>query len=372
MNRYVFYHYFIVCFTNLMLLVPYHLVAERFDGSVMALLISPLFGGIMLYLFTTALTAFPNQGFPEIFANFYPSWLVRIIMAYKAIVIGTSSTIVIASYAVIITRFLNPEGNPYIIVTVLMVVCAFAATRSTVTVNFVLEIVLILNIPFIAFIIYKTMSNPIMNWDAVIIVAKHYSQLPSLLVLASATFVFTGFLNLTIFNRVLPPNFRFKYRWTFPLLAFFILAVTFFLPIGIHGTETVSHYVYIWSATADSTKMMYGFIERMLFVFLIVLINLSLAFTMVGWHMVLEFLKSVFPNNVVDPDEPKPPMRSYVIIASVVVVTFLLMFLINELDVIYFGGWFLIARMFSEVIFTLWVYLLSKKKVRKYENKIST
>lgn len=371
MNRYVFYHYFVVCFTNLMLLVPYHLINERFDGSVMALLISPILGGIMMYLFTSGISKFPGQGLPEIFSNFYPSWLVRIIMVYKAILIGTSSTIVIGSYGVIITRFLNPEGNPYMIVAIVMLVCAFGATRSTVTVNFVLEIILILNVPFVAFIIYKTMSNPLMNWDAVIIVAKHYNQLPSLLVIASATFVFTGFLNLGIFNRVFPKNFRFKYRWTFPLLAFLILAITFFVPIGIHGTEAVSHYVYLWSATADSTKMMYGFIERMLFVFLIVIINLSLAFTMVGWHMVLELLKSVFPNNVVDPDELKPPLRSYVLITIIALVTFFVMFYINELTVVYLGGLFLIFRMFSEFFFTVWVFLLSKKKVRKYEKKIS-
>lgn len=372
MNRYVFYHYFIVCFTNLMLLVPYRLIADRFDGSVMALLISPIFGGIMLYMFTTGLSAFPNEGFPEIFSHFYPRWLVRIIMVYKAVVILVSSTIVIASYAVIITRFLNPEGNPYVLVAVLMIICGFGATRSTVTINFILEIMLILNIPFIAFIKYKTMSNPLMNWDAVIIIAKHYNKLPSLLVFASAAFVFTGFLNLTIFNRVLPPNFRFKYRWVFPILAFLILAVTFFIPIGIHGTEAVSHYVYIWSATADSTKMMYGFIERMLFIFLVVLINLCLTFTMIGWHMALEFLRSIFPKNIVDPDEPKPPTRSYVIICVIMVATFLVMFIINERNTIYFGGLFLIMRMFSEVIFTVWVFLLSKKKVRKYENKIST
>lgn len=371
MNRYVFYHYLIVCFSNLMILVPYHLMAERFDGSVMAIFLSPIFGVIMLYLFTAGLSKFPNQGLPEILSHFYPRWLVGAVVTYKALIVGMSSTLVIASYAIVITRFLNPEGNPYVILTILMLVCAFGATRSTVTVNFVLEIVVILCIPAIAFIMYKTINNPFLKWDAVQIVLNHYNRMPSLLAFASATFVFTGFLNLGLFNRILPPNFRFKYRWTFPLIAFVVQFITFFVPIGIHGTEGVANYVYVWSATADSARMIFGFIERMLFIFLIVLINLSLAFTMVGWHMVIEYIRTLFPNNKVDPDEPKPPRRSYWIVAVLVVLTLIFMYVTNELNVIYIGGIFLIIRMISEIVITLWVYALSKKKVRKYEKKIS-
>jgi len=369
MNRYVSYHYFINTFSNIMLLVPYHLTVARFDGAVLAILLSPVIGGILLYMFTSGMQVFPEKGFPEIFSLFYPKWLVRILMTFKALMIGTSTAIVVTSYAVIITRFLNPEGNQYAIMAVLMLVCAFGATRSTVTVNFILEIILILNIPLIGFIIYKSIHTPLMSWDAIIIVAKHFYQLPSLLVFASAMFIFTGFMNLAIFNRVLPPNFRFKHRWAFPLVAFLVLVVTFFVPIGIHGTEAVVHYVFLWSATADSLKMMYGFIERMLLIFLLVIINLSLTYTVVGWHIVLEFFKSLFPNNKVDSDEAKPPLKSYVIMAGMLVATFLLMFSINELTVVFLGAVFLIIRMCSEVTFTIWVYVLSKKKVRRYEKK---
>jgi len=353
------------------MLVPYHLINERFSGSVMAIILSPFIGAIMLYMFTNALTKFPGEGLPEIFDHFYPRWLVSMIMIYKSFITGTSAAIVLSTYAVIITRFLNPEGNPYGIVLVLMVVCAFAATRSTVTVNFVLEIVLILSFPFVGFVLYKAIKSPLMNWDAVAIVAEHYNKMPSLLVIASATFVFTGFLNLSIFNRTFPTNFRFKYRWLLVLIAFIDLLMIFFIPIGVHGTEAVEHYVYIWSATADSTKMAYGFIERVLFLFLIVLLHLALAFTMVGWHMSIEFLRYLLPNNIVNPDEAKTPLRSYVIAGGILLITFSCMFFINQLSMFQLGGYFMIIRMFSEFVIVIWVYLLSKKKVRRDEKRIS-
>ncbi|GIP16996.1 hypothetical protein J40TS1_26380 [Paenibacillus montaniterrae] len=366
MNRYVFYHYFIVCFTNLMLLVPYHLISDRFDGAVMAILISPIVGGILFYMLTNAINKFPGKGLPEIISMYYPTWFVRIFLVYKAMLTGFASALVVSSYTVIVTRFLNPDANPYIILMVLMLVCAYGATRSTASVNFLLEIVLIINIPGVAFVIYKTFTNPLLNWDAIHIVADHVAQAPSLVSFASASFVFTGFLNLLIFNRLLPANFKFKFRWLITLSAFFILLITFFLPIGIHGTETVSQYLYLWSATADSTRMNFGFIERMLFVFIIVLMNNAVAFTIVGWHISIEYMRGALPNNVIDPDEPEPHVYSYYVVVGIVLITLILKFLIDEMKVLQLGGYFLILRLFSEAVTTIWLFLLSRKKVRKY------
>ena len=47
--------------------------------------------------------------------------------------------------------------------------------------------------------------------------------------------------------------------------------IPFFVPIGFHGTVGVEDYVYLWSMTADSMMTEYGFINRVLFVFLLLL-----------------------------------------------------------------------------------------------------
>lgn len=372
MNRYVFYHYFVVCLTNLMLLVPYYLVEERFDGAVMSILISPFIGGFLLYTFTNSMNKFPGKGLPEIFRLFYPAWFVRIFLIYKSLLTGIAAALATTSYVGIITRFLNPDTNTYLILTILLIVSAYGATRSTVSVNFMLEIFLLINIPGVIFVIYKVFASPLLSWDAIHIIANHAINVPSLIALASASFIYTGFLNLQIFNRVLPANFKFKYRWAFILAAFFILLLSFFLPIGIHGTETVSQYLYVWSATADSVRMELGFIERMLFVFLIILMTVSFAFTVIGWHMTIQFMRDVFPKNVVDPDEPKPNIYSYLIALGIIIVPLMIRNVLQEMQVIQFGVYFLIVRFFSEVIITFWVYILSKKKVRKYDKNYAS
>ncbi|HIW33604.1 MAG TPA: GerAB/ArcD/ProY family transporter [Candidatus Paenibacillus intestinavium] len=372
MNRYFFYNYFIVCFTNLMLLIPYYLTVDRYNGAVMSIILSPIFGYLFLYMFTSSLSKFPGKGLPEIFALFYPKWVVNITMAYKAILIGIAGAIVVSTYAVIITSFLNPDANEYIMLMLLMIICAYAATRSTVSIAFILEISLLLSIPVIAFVMYKTIKNPLMNWDAIHVIVNHIGHLPTLISFAAASFVFTGYLNMGLFNRILPPNFKFRYIWSYPIIVFIILLISFFVPIGIHGTETVAHYVFLWSATADSTRMMYGFIERVLFVFLIVLINLSLTFTMVGWHMVIEYIRTIIPNNVVNPNETKTPLRSYIIAGCIMVVTFLAALKINDDIMVKFTAYFLIYRMFSEMITTTWIFILSRKKVRKYEKNTAS
>jgi len=372
MNRYFFYNYFIVCFTNLMLLIPYFLTADRYGGAVMSIVLSPIFGYIFLYMFTSSLSKFPGKALPEIFSLFYPKWIVNIVMVYKAVLIGIAGALVISTYAVIITSFLNPNANQYVMLMLLLIVCAYAATRSTVSIAFILEISLLLSLPVIAFVMYKTINNPLMNWDAIHVIANHVDHMPTLLSFACASFVFTGYLNMGLFNRILPPNFKFKYIWSYPIIAFIVLVITFFVPIGIHGTETVSQYIFLWSATADSTRMMYGFIERMLFVFLIVLINISLTFTMVGWHMVIEYIRTIIPNNVVNPDEKKAPLRSYIIAGCIIIITFVTMLKVTDDLMLKFTAYFLIFRLFSETLTTTWIFILSRKKVRKYEKEAAS
>lgn len=372
MNRYFFYHYFIVCFTNLMLLIPFYLTTGRYDGAVMSIVLSPIFGYVFLYMFTNSLAKFPGKALPEIFSLFYPKWVVNIIIVYKSILIGIAAAIVVSVYAVITTRFLNPDANPYLILVLLMLCCAYGATRNSVSVTFVLEVVLVLSIPVIAFIMYKTIRNPLLNWDAIHVIANHYYHMPTVIAFAAASFVYTGYLNMGLFNRLLSPNFRFKYLWLYPIIAFVVLIITFFVPIGIHGTETVSEYIFLWSATADSTRMMYGFIERMLFVYLIVLINLALMFTTVSWHIIVQYIRTIFPKNVVNPNEPNTPLRNYIIAGGIVGITIIVMYNLNELYILKFTGYFLIYRLFSEMITTTWIFILGKKKVRKYEKKTTS
>ncbi|WP_138752441.1 GerAB/ArcD/ProY family transporter [Paenibacillus sinopodophylli] len=361
MNRYVFYNFILVSFMNLMLYVPHILIDYRFTGAVSSILIGIVIGSILVYLYTSAMARFPGKGLPEILKLYYPQWVVTASMLFFAIMWWFATTIVVVAFAVLINRFFNPDANTLIILTMLVIACGYAATRSTLSVMFVMEIGLIINAPIILFVLFKAVRSTQLNWDAIHIAANYVTVMPTLTCIAAASFIFTGYINLSLFNRLFPPNFRFKFRFFYPLFGAMILLITFFVPIGFHGTEGVGQYIYIWSFTADSLLMQYGFIERVLFLFLIVYLNLTLVYTMAGWHQAMEFVKSCFPSNKPEIDSPKTPVSNYIIVGIFALLSILYLLMTNEKINMLVTSYWLVLRLFVELFIVVWVVILSKK-----------
>ncbi|MCU6712456.1 hypothetical protein M6D81_27545 [Paenibacillus sp. J5C_2022] len=348
---------------NLMLFVPYVLIQHRYDGTVMSLVIAPVVGTVLLYMYTSAMSRFPGMGMPDIFRERYPRWFSSMIIGGFAIMWWLSSVFVIVAYAILINRFFNPDANTFVILFMLLLACGYAATRSSLTVMFVLEILLLLNAPFILFILVKMLTDTQFNWDAVHVAANYVVNMPNLSALAAATYIFTGYISMSLYNRLMPPNFQYKYRYIYPVFGFAVLLATFFIPIGLHGTEAVGQYVYIWSVTADSLIMQYGFIERLLFLFLIVFLNLTLVFTMTAWHQAMEFVKSCLPGGKPEVDNHRIPVSNYVIIAVFIVFTLAYMFLVNEKENVRYASYWLILRLFVEILLVVWIFVLSRRRM---------
>ncbi|WP_169087046.1 GerAB/ArcD/ProY family transporter [Paenibacillus sp. PL91] len=362
MNRYVFYNFILVSFINLMLFVPHILIKARYNGAVSSILVGIVIGTVLVYMYTSALARYPGLGLSEILKLHCPHWLVVISMVFFAMMWWIGTTIVIVEYAILINRFFNPDANTIVILVMLIIACGYAATRSTLSVIFVLEIALIVNAPIIIFILFKAVRSPQLNWDSIRVVANYVTEMPTLMSVAAATFIFTGYINLSLFNRLFPPNFRFKFRWVYPLFGTLILLITFFVPIGFHGTEAVNQYIYIWSVTADSMLMQYGFIERVLFLFLIVFLNLSLVYTMSGWHQAMEFIKCCFKNYKPEIDSPKTPTSNYVIVSIFAMLSILYLVLTNEKMNLLFTTYWLVIRMIAEILVVLWIFVLSRRR----------
>ncbi|OBZ12384.1 GerAB/ArcD/ProY family transporter [Bacillus sp. FJAT-26390] len=361
MNRYVFYNFILVSFINLMLFVPHILIQARYNGAVASIPVGIVIGTILVYMYTSAMARFPGKGLPEILKQHCPKWLVVISMYSFAMMWWMGTSIVVIAYAMVINRFFNPDANTIVILVMLILACGYAATRSTLSVIFVIEIGLIVNAPIIIFILFKAVRSPQLNWDAIRVVANYVTHMPTLTSVAAASFIFTGYINLSIFNRLFSPNFRFKFRWIYPVFGSVILLITFFVPIGFHGTEGVNQYIYIWSVTADSMLMQYGFIERVLFLFLIVFLNLTLIYTMAGWHQAMEFIKSCFKNYKPEIDSPKTPASNYVIASIFAALTILYLVLTNEKMNVFITTYWLVLRMFVEALIVVWVFVLSRK-----------
>ncbi|GGD73973.1 GerAB/ArcD/ProY family transporter [Paenibacillus nasutitermitis] len=364
MNRYFYYNVFLVSLLNLMLFIPHILINYRYNGAVSSMIIAPFIGTGLAFLFIRVMHKFPGKGLPEILEQFFSKMVAVPILLFNAAIWLIASIIAVVSYAVLINRFFNPDTSPLIVLVLLCLVCAYAATRSSLSMIFLIEMGLLINMPLIVLLLVKAIRSNAISWDAVRTVAHYWSQPPKLQPLGAATFLFTGYMHYAIFNRVNPPNFRLKYRWLIPVSCTLIMLITFFVPIGFNGTETVDDYLYLWSVTSDSMLMSYGFIERVLFVFLILYLNLTLIYTASGWHQAMEFIKSCLPHNKINIDPEKTPLANWIIVSTFIIMTIATYYLVNEKQVSMISSAWLSVRMFTEVgvVGILFILALRRKK----------
>ncbi|MCK8487031.1 hypothetical protein M0651_07605 [Paenibacillus sp. MBLB2552] len=99
---------------------------------------------------------------------------------------------------------------------------------------------------------------------------------------------------MAVFNRYFGKKDKIPGLWLIPILGSAVMFSTFFIPIGFHGTEGVESFIYVWISTADSMRMEFGFVERVIYIILLVYLSLSLLFITVTWHVGAELLKDAF------------------------------------------------------------------------------
>lgn len=228
-----------------------------------------------------------------------------------------------------------------------------------------MEMGLIINTPLILFILMKSVRSENISWDAIRTIANYWNQMPQLAPVAAASYIFTGYINFSIYNRLSPPNFRMKFRWIIPVFCSVIMLISFFVPIGFHGTETVVHYIYLWSVTSDSLIMNYGFIERVIFVFLILYLNLTLIYTTSGWHQAIEFIKSCLPSNKPDVDQRHVPWINWAIATLFAVVSLLYLHFFDEKESFKLASSWLVLRLFAEAATVFLLFGLTLRYRRK-------
>lgn len=149
-----------------MLYVPHILIQFRYTGAVSSLFVSSALGTILVYMYSSAMARYPGKGLPEVLSLHCPRWIVTISMLFFTLMWLFATSIVIVAYAILINRFFNPDVNATVILVMLIIACAYAATRSTLTVLLMLEIGILLNAPIILFVLFKAVRSPQLNWDS--------------------------------------------------------------------------------------------------------------------------------------------------------------------------------------------------------------
>ncbi|MFC5402127.1 hypothetical protein [Cohnella soli] len=293
MSRYFHYHVMYVGMINIMLFVPWILIQHRFNGSISSIALVIPVCTVLSYIAIALFRRFPGMGLPEILLGNTPRAFALLIIFLTAIFWFAAGMLVIYAYAATIQQFFNPDMNPYLFSGLMVVASIWGSSRCTRSVQFTTEIVLLLSAPLIIAILLKALFNRWLDWNAIRVVAGYVRTKPSLISFSAASLVFAGHNTLVVFNRMMPPSAKIRNRWIIPLFCTFFLLVSVFVPIGFHGTVGVSHYIYIWSITADSMVLEYGFVSRVLYIFLLLYTALSLLFAMNTWHTAMELLKSL-------------------------------------------------------------------------------
>ncbi|MBJ6362020.1 hypothetical protein ACFOQM_12040 [Paenibacillus sp. GCM10012307] len=370
MNRYFYYSFLYVLLINIMMFVPNIIIQNRYSGGISSLLLAIPFGTMLALLFSSSISRFPGKAVPEILFDHYPRWLVVPFMWMLAALYFLGSTIVLVAFSVVINRFYNPDTSSNVVLYLLIATCIYCSTRTTLSLVFALEVLIIINAPLVMFVLGKGIFTSDLDWDAMHTVANYFRMPPNLVSFAAATYIFSGYLNMSILNRALPPNFRLKHRWIIPLVGTLAMFTSIFIPIGFHGTEAVDEYLFIWSITADSMKMEYGFIERVLFLYLILYLNLTLLFTTFGWHKAMEFLKSTSKSHKPHLDPEKIPKINWIICGAFGLIAIIYSGVVNEKQNFSIATVWLIIRLFAEILSVIWICWLAYRLKSKSKFKV--
>lgn len=345
---------------NAILFVPRILMDERYDGAILSMILGPIIGGICMYIFTSSMMKFRGQGLPEILKHSLPKGISILLLLLMGSVSFISGALVLINYAFIVSRYLIPQTPIYILLILFILVASFGALQSTKTVLYSTELILILSLPLLLFSIFKAYTNQNMNFDSVRAMFDYAWILPSWKSLSVSTYAVAGYISLSIFNRVFTGIHSIKHRWAVPFLGLSILLTAFFVPIGILGTDGVNDYIFTWVSTADAVRMKYAFVERVVYIFLLIYLGISYLFAMITWHVGSEMIRGCFPRlqpNTSSIQSLLPSVLSCVVfgIGTVVVGNWL-----GEDDLFTVSSYWMMIRSPMDLFLVLLVFILSK------------
>ncbi|MCM3566911.1 spore germination protein [Neobacillus mesonae] len=295
MNRYFLYLVLLNMLINVIIFVPKILIEYRYEGAVMGVLIAIPLGFSLNVVFSKMISKFPEKGFPEIFSIAGKKrWFIILPFGIISLITFSSGLISLLGFVDILRRFVNPE-MPYVyLLSIFLTGVLLIIQLPTDRVMYLLEIVLFLNTPLITFIIFKAFTSEFLVWDSILEVGTYLFAKPSLKAIAAASYAFSGYTNLIIFNRIIKGKLK---MWNFLVilvLGLINLFTTFFIPIGFHGSDGAQEYLYPWISTADSLRLVYSPIERVIFLFLIFYMGITLMSVSVHWHVAFELIKGTY------------------------------------------------------------------------------
>ncbi|GAA0502292.1 hypothetical protein GCM10008986_32370 [Salinibacillus aidingensis] len=298
MSRYFYYLVILNMLANVVALVPRILIEERVNGVVTSLMIAIIITLIYCLVYTNSMLKFPGQGQPEIIKKYTPKWFASGYLFFIGILYFLGTWFVLLSFIDITKRFINPEMPAlYISVLFLSIICLGALMKTEKTL-YALEIIMIISLPLITGIFLKAFLNEHISWDAIRIVFTHTIEPPSNTSIGAGAYSLVGFYFISIYNRVLKNRVEGMGVWRIVLIGIagtINIFTSLLVPIGMNGIDGAENYIYPWFSTADALRMEFGFIERVLYIFLLLYIGISMISATITCHIAMEHVRSVLP-----------------------------------------------------------------------------
>lgn len=343
---------------NVFLYVPNILIQERFEGSVMGIILGFFIGCTLLFIFTASINKFEDRGIPEIL-EVVPKWFRVFFLLFFSVMWFGAGAISLLAFNNVTIRFVNPDisGVNMVSVFAIFIILLLVRLKSD-SLLYTMEIVFITNIPLIAIILFQAYTNNYISWDSVKEVGTHFWEVPSLNVLAASTFVFSGYTNLIIFKRVIKEKIIMKRLWFVPILGSINLFTTFFIPIGIWGADGVGDLTFPWVTTADTLSIEFGPIERVLTLFIFLYVGISMISVAIHWHVAYEIIKSMFKLD----NERFNQIFHWIVLGLFLCAVLLLEQNLREKEIFTFGQLWLNVRLPGEVFLVIFMFFLARRK----------
>jgi hypothetical protein len=359
LNRYYYYLILNNMLINVFMFVPSILIRERFNGTVLAIPIGALIGTACLLIFSYSINQFPTLGLPEIFER-TPKWFRFGFLSFFSFMWFSAGTIFLLAFNNVIIRMVNPDIQGihmiFVFVLWLLLVLNFVKTER---ILFALEIIIILNIPFIALFVYESYTNEYLTLSSIFEVGTYVYETPSINTIAAASFVFSGYANLVIFNRVFREKIKIKRLWLIPFLGIFNIITSVFIPIGIWGADGIGDLTFPWVSTADTLRIEYGPIERLITLFILLYVGISLISVTIHWHVALEILKSLRITN--SSNRKRKSIFNLIILGFFGLTVIVLEQFLKEGDIFILGEIWLNIRLPSEIFLVGIMFFLARR-----------
>ncbi|VEF49746.1 spore germination protein (amino acid permease) [Bacillus freudenreichii] len=296
MNRFLYYLIFVNMAANMISAVSKILMDHRMAGAVTSILLSIIFGLILLYINGKFFNQFPGKDFPALLKEHAPSWMYWALTVLIACAWFAAGLMTLITYSFMLKRFLTPDMPITWIASSFLIIVSFGILMNTKSVIYTVENVLIFSLPLVLFIIYKAFSSKQFEWDFVREAIMHFNHLPDYSAFSAASFVFAGSSNMIIFNRVFTHTkilVTWKQMCIVGVVGTFVLATLYLAPIGLNGFQKIDHLVYPAISASDTLRMEFGIIERVLYLFLPLFLAISFLNLLIHWHVAIETCKNM-------------------------------------------------------------------------------